>query len=634
MKFENDILVLPDIIHTDKRYMVLKLRANCDHSVALHYRFFEKGSDEVAFFIRFGILPRVLTTVLIDRNWADAKDLYPGSLPGELKVVCHGHRIKWSNVERAKLSVIPSFEKTDVTVADAYLTDEYPTDIDLEDVKLVDEFGQNKSKDWPDKVHSIEELKIRIEGALSSYTPNPDLTEYCGFKNIKLAEGTGYFTKYKLNDRWYLADPEGYAFFSMGPDCVNITPDCRVDGIEKWLDYLPDRSDSEFASMFRDTSHGRPGTLFSFLQLNFYRAWGDDYIAKWESYITSELKRIGMNTLANWSDPSLISKGLMPYVYMMPEFPSTMATIFRDFPDVFSTEYEESAKTCAKALESKETDPFMIGYFLRNEPSWAFVDNLIIAEEVLRGTERTATREKLVEYLRDTYDNNTNEFNSAWSSHFESFDDLYDNIEGAASLSARAKEDLRKFSVLMIKAYVEIPCRECRKVDPNHMILGMRWAWISDPDLAAGWENFDVFSINCYAIDPTEAIDHVVELGVDLPVMIGEFHFGALDAGPTATGLEGVVSQKDRGKAYSYYLERVAANPYGVGAHYFQCYDQFVLGRFDGENYNIGIFDTCGMPYKPFAEHITDTARRIPAIMDGSTSPTSQEPDTIPMIAY
>ncbi len=340
MKYENDILVVPDIIHTDKRYMVLKLRANCDHSVALHYRFFEKGSDEVAFFIRFGILPRVLTTVLIDRNWADAKDLYPGSLPGELKVVCHGHRIKWSDVERAELSVIPSFEKTDVTVVDAYLTDEYPVNIDLEDVKLVDEFGQNKSKDWSGKVRSIEDLKSRLEGTLSSYTTNPDLTEYCGFKSKKLAEGTGYFTKYKMKDRWYLADPEGYAFFSMGPDCVNMTPDCRVDGIEKWLDYLPDRDDSEFVSMFRDTTHGRPGTLFSFLQLNFHRAWGDDYITKWASYITSELKRIGMNTLANWSDPSLISKGFMPYVYMMPEFPSTMATIFRDFPDVFSTEYE------------------------------------------------------------------------------------------------------------------------------------------------------------------------------------------------------------------------------------------------------------------------------------------------------
>ena len=99
----------------------------------------------------------------------------------------------------------------------------------------------------------------------------------------------------------------------------------------------------------------------------------------------------------------------------------------------------------------------------------------------------------------------------------------------------------------MVRRYVEIPARACRAVDKNYMILGMRWAWISDPDLVEGWKNFDVFSINCYAVDPTSAIQNIVDLGVDLPVMIGEFHFGALDAGLPATGLEGVLSQRDRG---------------------------------------------------------------------------------------
>lgn len=64
------------------------------------------------------------------------------------------------------------------------------------------------------------------------------------------------------------------------------------------------------------------------------------------------------------------------------------------------------------------------------------------------------------------------------------------------------------------------------------------------------------FSINCYAVDPTSAIQNIVDLGVDLPVMIGEFHFGALDAGLPATGLEGVLSQKDRGIAYRHYCEK------------------------------------------------------------------------------
>lgn len=116
---------------------------------------------------------------------------------------------------------------------------------------------------------------------------------------------------------------------------------------------------------------------------------------------------------------------------------------------------------------------------------------------------------------------------------------------------------MRAFSRDMLRRYVEIPARACRAVDQNHMILGMRWAWISDPDLVEGWENFDVFSINCYAVDPTSAIQNIVDLGVDLPVMIGEFHFGALDAGLPATGLEGVLSQRDRGIAYRHYCEKL-----------------------------------------------------------------------------
>lgn len=98
--------------------------------------------------------------------------------------------------------------------------------------------------------------------------------------------------------------------------------------------------------------------------------------------------------------------------------------------------------------------------------------------------------------------------------------------------------------------------------------------------------------------------------------MIGEFHFGALDTGLSATGLEGVLTQKDRGKAYRYYCERVAAHPNGVGCHYFQCYDQFVLGRFDGENYNIGLFDICSRPYQDMASYVKQCSEAMYEIAD------------------
>ena len=58
--------------------------------------------------------------------------------------------------------------------------------------------------------------------------------------------------------------------------------------------------------------------------------------------------------------------------------------------------------------------------------------------------------------------------------------------------------------------------------------------------MMAGWRHFDVFSINCNAFDPTGDLAFVRQAGVDLPILIGAFHCGALDRGLPATGLKGV----------------------------------------------------------------------------------------------
>ena len=79
--------------------------------------------------------------------------------------------------------------------------------------------------------------------------------EYGGWKKKKLAEGTGFFTRCKEDGRWWLVDPLGYAFFSVGPDCVVARSDCRVDGVEKWMDWLPDREDPVYGRMYEPVSY-------------------------------------------------------------------------------------------------------------------------------------------------------------------------------------------------------------------------------------------------------------------------------------------------------------------------------------------------------------------------------------------
>jgi len=152
--------------------------------------------------------------------------------------------------------------------------------------------------------------------------------------------------------------------------------------------------------------------------------------------------------------------------------------------------------------------------------------------------------------------------------------------------------------------------------------------------MMAGWEYFDVFSINCYYFDPTEDMDFVVNAGVDLPIMIGEYHCGALDMGMTATGLKGVTNQYERGVMWRYFVEKVAAHPCGIAAHWFQYNDQFCLGRMDGENYQIGMVDVCMRPHKDLMEAAFETNKVLYKVKNGEVAPYDRYPESIPMIGY
>ena len=637
-------IMLNELIKCTERYLCFYIEALTDHSVPLELVFLPRNEKMRAKkqVVRFGIMPRFRSLICIDLNWLDGHVLFPGHTEGELKVVRHGGRIQKEDIEQVSLEAMPSYHEIRIVLSAITLNDERPKQFPIPDAKLIDEFGQYKKKDWPGKVKSLDELKNRLLGALE--LPEAfgieDWTAYGGWKKKRLTDGTGFFSKVKADGRWWLTDPEGYAFFSTGPCCTVVRSDCRVDGIEKLMDWLPGQDDPEFGCMYGERlgflrgENCRPyAVLFSFEQANLYRVFGKDWYAKWSSLIVNQLKANGLNTLGNWSDRKLFGQADIPYVFMLDRFPETKQFIFRDFPDVLSAEFAKDTETCAEFLATYANDPFMIGYFLRNEPSWAFVDNLIAADEVLYNPQPSVCKDKLIGYLKEKY-SDPQALSKAWNRHFDSFDDLRLSISKASALSAQAEADLRAFSRILLDAYVSIPSKACRKIAPHHMNLGMRWAWISDPDLISGWENFDVFSINCYAVDPSPALDNVVKLGVDLPIMIGEYHFGALDTGLTSTGLEAVTNQHERGKAYRYYTERVAAHPYGVGCHWFQCYDQFALGRFDGENYNIGLFDISSLPNDVMMKAVKDCAGQIYQVMQGTVPPVTEKPVSIPMIAF
>ena len=106
-------------------------------------------------------------------------------------------------------------------------------------------------------------------------------------------------------------------------------------------------------------------------------------------------------------------------------------------------------------------------------------------------------------------------------------------------------------------------------------------------------------------------------------MLIGEFHIGVPENGLGA-GLVQAKDQSERGIAYRYYVEQAASIDAFLGAHWFQWSDEPVLGRFDGENYNIGFVDVTNRPYPELIDAAKTTHNRLRDVHAGRIPPFAQ----------
>ncbi|MFZ5428707.1 MAG: hypothetical protein ACOZDD_00635 [Bacteroidota bacterium] len=71
-----------------------------------------------------------------------------------------------------------------------------------------------------------------------------------------------------------------------------------------------------------------------------------------------------------------------------------------------------------------------------------------------------------------------------------------------------------------------------------------------------------------------------------------------------------------------------------IGIHYFQWLDQPIFGRFDGENYNIGLFDICNNPHQELIDAAMETHRRVYRVATGEEKPFGRIIERVPAIYY
>ena len=482
---------------------------------------------------------------------------------------------------------------------------------------FIDEFGQYIHNDWPGKTHSVEELiaQRRDEQAdLRVHARPRNWNSYGGWTEGPQLEATGFFRVQKHQGKWWLVDPTGKLFWSHGIDCVRSANATPITDREHYFRDLP-AEDSPFAQFYGRGAwapHGyykdhSPYRTYDFSRANFLRKYGDDFEQPFADITHCRFQSWGVNTIANWSDEQIYLMRRTPYVatihFTAKELEGSEG-YWGKFYDVFDPSFAQKLRErLAREQGRTAGDPWCIGYFVHNELAWGNDTSLAVAALISPADQ--AAKKVFVDDLKAKY-GTTQNLNKTWGTDYASWDALLQSQE--APDTEEAGEDLRNFYTKTAETYFSTIQTELEKIAPNQLYLGCRFAWVNDRAARAATKFCDVVSYNRYeySVESLRLPDEI-----DMPVIIGEFHFGALDRGMFHTGLRRTENQQDRADKYAGYVRGALRNPYIVGTHWFQYKDQATTGRGDGENYQIGFIDVCDKPYP----EIVQAAREIGADM-------------------
>lgn len=477
---------------------------------------------------------------------------------------------------------------------------------------FVDRFGQYKHAVWPGKLQDEKELSQRRykESLVLKAVPGRD--RFGGWQDGPQLKATGWFRTEKLDGRWWLVTPEGHLFFSIGVDCVNSWDNTFIEKREPWFEWLP-KDDGEFKPAFGYARNvhsmaeniGGSGRTFNFYMANLIRKYGSDWPEKWRDNAYARLKAWGFNTVGNWSAGDVLQNSPMPFV--------ATASVSGDFrrieggggywgkmPDVYDPKYASAAdSSIAAAAKQFAGNPLCIGYFVDNEIAWDAIERGPLASPADQ-----PCRIEMVRRLKTKY-TSLDALNQAWGTAA----DTWDALRVPDHPNDVCRKDLDAWTYAFARRYFEIVKDALRRHAPNQLYLGCRFAWSHPQAVRACADVADVVSFNIYRAGINTG-DWTGKNDLGKPIIIGEFHFGALDRGMFHTGLVPTADQKDRADHFRSYVESVADCPSFVGCHWFQYVDEPLTGRvYDGENYNIGLVDVTDTPYP----ELTSAARTVNA---------------------
>jgi hypothetical protein len=420
------------------------------------------------------------------------------------------------------------------------------------------------------------------------------LDEWGGDQRLQLAD-TGFFRTEQVCDRWWLVTPDGHPMRSFGVNSAH------PDG-----DHEPDS-----------------GTRPYGITVDALYASDDE----WADTAVQRLRSWGFNTAGSWSRTDLFAPRFVvsPILYL-----SGGDWQSGDVADWYDPAWQDAvAANVTDKVAPWVGDPHILGWFLDNEmrwgPDWRGSETLL---QLYLQMPADAPGKAAAVALLDEELGGISGINAALGTGFDDMDAAlaaldwpqldHDTSDIEGDLTAA-------FLTQTAEHYFELTSDAVRAVDPDHMLLGNREvAIMTRPEVFdAAVQHLDVVSINYYTF--LEGIDEVgLELSGaldpsgwfealhdrhDVPILISEFGFRALDAGVPSSWppqYPRLADQTERAAAFTDYALGAQATPWIVGWHWFEWADQPPLGRFDGENNNWGLVSLQDEPWAEVTAAMTE----------------------------
>lgn len=491
----------------------------------------------------------------------------------------------------------------------------YPTEENIKGdfFPLVDEFGQYRHADWAVKTHSIEELRKSADTEQEDIREHPKPAEwdqYGGWLKGPKLKATGNFRTEKVNGKWWLVDPDGYFFWSHGIGSVDVGDGTAViTDREFYFTSMPDSV--KYHELYRTRWKAPFGYYkdketrsFDEIGWNMLRKYGDSWKEKVIEMAPIRLLSWGQNTFGAWTSEEIFLQSKIPYTPIIMigsrKLEGSEGHWYK-YADPYDSSLTENLTKKIKAVEKSATDPYCIGYFVDNEITWG--DSTSVARWTIASPPTQPAKIVMLGYLKKKY-KTIHDLNWKWGTQFASWNDFMKNT---LLLDIR-NEDTKAFTLMAINEYFIKVRNTLKKLAPDKLYLGPRLDYhfypsdsdLNDWDYRNDWivniaaHYCDVVSFNRYRHSAADLRPG----NADKPVLIGEWHHVPLEKGSFYMNQEHFSeSLQMRARKYNYFMQSCLANPYIVGAHYFQYLDQPTVGRADGENFSCGFLNICDRPY-------------------------------------